>query len=312
MSWLRQSLMSAAGKASVRGLAHPAPRSVGLTVTDRPEDSTNETLAAASRLIAGGLAVSVHCLDERTDMASNAEATTARYLDLLGKLTARGLARHAEVSVNLSAIGQSVTDPSGSDRALRNAHKIATMAHQVGATVTLGMERYANVDATLGVLRELRHDFPETGVTLQAYLSRTEGDCRALSFEGSRVRLCKGAYTEREDVGFRTRLDIDRSFVRCLKVLLGGHGYPMIATHDPRMIQIAASLASRFGWSRGGYEFQMFDGIRSEEQRRLARQGETMRIHVPHGDYRHGYLRRRLAERSRNLSIARPSLTSKK
>ena len=40
----------------------------------------------------------------------------------------------------------------------------------------------------------------------------------------------------------RTTLDVDKSYVRCLKVLLAGQGYPMIATHDPRLIEIASSL----------------------------------------------------------------------
>ena len=78
----------------------------------------------------------------------------------------------------------------------------------------------------------------------------------------------------------RTSVEIDKSYVRCLKVLLGGQGYPMIATHDPRMVQIASSLASRFGRRPGTYEFQMLYGIRPEEQKRLAAAGrDRARLH---------------------------------
>ena len=128
------------------------------------------------------------------------------------------------------------------------------------------MEDHTTTDSTLAILRELRKDFPETGAVLQAYLHRTEADCRALAYEGSRVRLCKGAYNEPEAVAFQDRLDVDKSYVRCLKVLLAGQGYPMIATHDPRMVEIASSLASRYGRAPGTYEFQMLYGIRPEEQ----------------------------------------------
>ena len=83
------------------------------------------------------------------------------------------------------------------------------------------------------------------------------------------MRLCKGAYNEPEEVAYQADIDVDRSYVRCLKVLLAGQGYPMIATHDPRLIEIASSLASRFGRAQGSYEFQMLYGIRPEEQRRL-------------------------------------------
>jgi proline dehydrogenase len=126
------------------------------------------------------------------------------------------------------------------------------------------------------------------------------------------VRLCKGAYNEPDEVAYQSRLDVDRSYIRCLKILLAGQGYPMIASHDPRIVEIAASLASRYGREQGSYEFQMLYGIRPEEQRRLARSGETMRVYVPYGQEWYGYLMRRLAERPQNLSFFAKSLISKK
>ena len=111
---------------------------------------------------------------------------------------------------------------------------------------------------------------------------------------------------------FQDRIDIDKSYVRCLKVLLAGQGYPMIATHDPRMVEIASSLASRYGRAKGSYEFQMLYGIRPEEQKRLANAGEKVRVYLPYGDEWYGYLMRRLAERPQTLSFFVRSLISKK
>ena len=174
------------------------------------------------------------------------------------------------------------------------------------------MEDHTTTDSTLSILRDLRKDFPETGAVLQAYLHRTEADCRALAYEGSRVRLCKGAYNEPEEVAFQADIDVDRSYVRCLKVLLAGQGYPMIATHDPRLVEIASTLASRYGRDQGSYEFQMLFGIRPEEQRRLVKAGERVRVYIPYGQEWYGYLMRRLAERPQNLSFFLRSLISKK
>ena len=140
--------------------------------------------------------------------------------------------------MKLCAIGQALPD-NGHKIALENARTICRAARNAGTTVTLDMEDHTTTDSTLAILRELRKDFPETGAVLQAYLHRTEADCRALAYEGSRVRLCKGAYNEPEAVAFQDKLDVDKSYVRCLKVLLAGQGYPMIATHDPRMVEIA-------------------------------------------------------------------------
>jgi proline dehydrogenase len=245
-----------------------------------------------------------------------AEATVTAYVDLLEQLAARGLTRSAEVSVKLSAVGQALPDNAGFEGghkiALENARTICRAARNAGTTVTLDMEDHTTTDSTLAILRELRKDFPETGAVLQAYLHRTESDCRALAYEGSRVRLCKGAYDEPESVAFQDRLEVDKSFVRCLKALLGGHGYPMIATHDPRMVDIATTLASRFGRTKGSFEFQMLYGIRPEEQKRLAGEGHTVRVYVPYGQDWYGYLMRRLAERPQNLSFFAKSLISKK
>jgi proline dehydrogenase len=263
-----------------------------------------------------GLKATLDFLGEDTLDVEQAEATVTAYLDLLKQLAARGLTRSAEVSVKLSAIGQALPDNAGFEGghkiALENARTICRAARNAGTTVTLDMEDHTTTDSTLAILRELRKDFPETGAVLQAYLHRTESDCRALAYEGSRVRLCKGAYNEPESVAFQDRLEVDKSFVRCLKVLLGGQGYPMIATHDPRMVDIATSLASRFGRAKGSYEFQMLYGIRPEEQKRLASAGETVRVYVPYGQEWYGYLMRRLAERPQNLSFFAKSLISKK
>jgi proline dehydrogenase len=215
------------------------------------------------------------------------------------------------VSVKLSAIGRALPD-NGHKIALENARIICRAARNAGTTVTIDMEDHTSTDATLAILGELRKDFPETGAVVQAYLRRTEADCRALAYEGSRVRLCKGAYNEPEGVAFQDRVEVDRSYVRCLKVLLSGQGYPMIATHDPRMIEIASSLASRYGRPQGSYEFQMLYGIRPGEQRRLAGSGETVRVYLPYGQEWYGYLMRRLAERPQNLSFFLKSLISKK
>src|SRR6478672_11195536 len=287
------------------------PVSSGIVARYVPGEATDDAVEATDTLIESGLHVTLDFLGEDTLDREQADATVTAYLDLLESLSAKGLARNAEVSVKLSAVGQALPEI-GEKVALENARTICHAARNAGTTVTLDMEDHTTTDSTLGILRELRKDFPETGAVLQAYLHRTEADCRALAHEGSRVRLCKGAYLEPEDVAFQDKIDIDKSYVRCLKVLLAGEGYPMIATHDPRMVEIASSLASRYGREPGSYEFQMLFGIRPEEQRRLVKAGERVRVYIPYGQEWYGYLMRRLAERPQNLSFFLRSLISKK
>ena len=98
-----------------------------------------------------------------------------------------------------------------------------------------------------------------------------------------RVRLCKGAYKEPESVAFQSRLDVDKSYVRCLSALMAGGGYPMIATHDPRLIAIGEDRARWFDRSADEFEFQMLFGVRPDEQSRLAALGYTVRVYLPYG-----------------------------
>jgi proline dehydrogenase len=300
-----------AGSDKVKNLVTSMPVSGGIVARYVPGESTDDAVRATGDLIASGLHVTLDFLGEDTRDREHADATVTAYLDLLKALADQGLARNAEVSVKLSAVGQALPDE-GEKVALDNVRTICHAARNAGTTVTLDMEDHTTTDATLGTLRELRKDFPETGAVLQAYLHRTEADCRDLAYEGSRVRLCKGAYNEPESVAFQAKHDVDLSYVRCLKVLMAGQGYPMIASHDPRMVDIAGALATRNGRAQGTYEYQMLYGIRPDEQRRLAEAGEKVRVYLPYGQEWYGYLMRRLAERPSNLTFFLHSLVSKK
>lgn len=313
---LRQPILLLSRSGRVKSLVSTLPVSSGIVTGYVPGETTAAAVAAAARLTEDGLRVTLDHLGEDTLDVDQAEAAVEAYVVLLRELAVAGLTPAAEVSIKLSSIGLSLPDEAGFGGghkiALENARAICRAARNAGTTVTVDMEDHTTTDATLAILRELRKDFPETGAVLQAYLRRTEADCRGLAYEGSRVRLCKGAYSEPESVAFTDRLEVDKAYVRCLKILLAGRGYPMIATHDPRMVEIAASLASRYHRVRGTYEFQMLYGIRPEEQRRLSDAGETVRVYVPYGAEWYAYLMRRLAERPQNLSFFVKSLISKK
>ena len=307
---LRRTLLGLARNARFKHTLTTLPPTRAVVDRFVPGETTPEAVDVVAQVVADGRLASLDVLGEDTTDLELAERSVAAYLDLLEQLSSRGLASKAEVSVKLSAIGQAL--PGGEKIALDGARRICRAARNAGTTVTLDMEDHTTTDSTLRVLRELRKDFPETGAVLQAYLRRTEADCRALAVEGSRVRLCKGAYDEPERVAFRDRLEVDRSYVRCLQVLMEGDGYPMVATHDPRMVAIAEALVRRTERSADTYEFQMLYGIRPDEQRRLAADGHRMRVYVPYGQEWYGYLMRRLAERPANLGFFLRALVSKK
>ena len=305
---LRSVILAAAGSTRIARIVERAPISRDVVRRFIPGTGTDDAVRATRELVGQGLRVSLDHLGEDTLTADQAAATKDEYLHLLKALADAGLTPAAEVSVKLSALGQ-VFDGT---LAYEHAHEICAAAAAAGTTVTLDMADHETTDATLDVLARLRGDFPGTGAVLQAYLRRTEGDCRELATPGSRVRLCKGAYAEPESVAFQSAVDVDKSFVRCLNILMSGPGYPMVATHDPRLIAIAEDRARWFDRSPGEYEFQMLYGVRPGEQLRLAGNGCTVRSYVPYGTQWYAYLMRRLAERPANLAFFLRALKSRR
>jgi proline dehydrogenase len=307
---LRSVILAAARNERVKRVVAAAPVSRSVVRRYVAGESTDDAVRATRELVEQGLTVSLDHLGEDTTDAAQAATIAKAYCTLLDRLAGEGLADRAEFSVKLSAVGQAL--PGGGERiALEHAREICESADRAGTTVTLDMEDHTTTDSTLSILRELRADFPATGAVLQAYLRRTEGDCRDLAYAGSRVRLCKGAYDEPDSVAYADQHEVDLSYVRCLNVLLAGAGYPMVATHDPRLIAIADERARWYGRARGSYEYQLLYGVRPEEQLRLAAAGETVRVYVPYGGEWYGYLMRRLAERPANVTFFLRSLASR-
>ncbi|HET9169630.1 MAG TPA: proline dehydrogenase family protein [Actinospica sp.] len=265
-------------------------------------EDMDAAIGAVRALKAQGLYATLDHLGEDTTSAAQAAGIRDSYVALLGRLAAEGLADHAEVSVKLSALGQALPD-GGEQLALDNARAVCAAAATAGTTVTLDMEDHTTIDSTLRVLKVLREDYPWLGAVLQSMLHRTEQDCRDLAYPGSRIRLVKGAYAEPASVAHQDKAEVDAAYERCLAILMAGGGYPMVASHDSRMIRAARSAASANGRVAGDHEFQMLYGIRQDEQLKAARAGERMRVYVPFGTDWYGYFMRRLAERPANVAF---------
>ena len=273
-------------------------------------ETLDDALDAVRALHADGIQVTLDHLGEDITTRAAAEHSRDAYLALLAGLAPLGFGPGAEVSVKLSAFGQALPD-GGHDLALELVRPVVEAASAIGSTVTLDMEDHRTIDSTLAVLADLRKEHPGTGAVLQAMLFRTVDDAKALAVTGSRIRLVKGAYNEPATVAHRRKSDVDAAYARCLEVLMAGPGYPMIASHDPRIVAIGEDRAKWFDRTADEFEFQMLFGVRPEEQRRLAQSGYTVRVYLPYGTQWYAYMMRRLAERPANLTFFARALRSK-
>ena len=302
----RPAIMAASRSGGMRRAAERLPVTRNVVRRFVPGDTVADALESVAQLRDSTRLVSIDYLGEDVTDADAANATVDAYVALLDELGRRGepgaSVRQLEVSLKLSALGQALPRD-GEKIALENAHTICERAQQAGVWVTVDAEDHTTTDSTLSIVRDLRTEFGWLATVLQAYLRRTEADCAEFAASGARIRLCKGAYDEPASVAYRDREDVTASYLRCLRVLMAGEGYPMVASHDPRIIGAVPAMVAEFGREADDFEYQMLYGIRDDEQRRLAGEGNHVRVYVPFGTQWYGYFVRRLAERPANLTF---------
>jgi proline dehydrogenase len=312
---LRRALLAAAASDRIHELVTATPVTRGVVNRYVAGENIGDAVRVARELREAGLLVTLDYLGEDTTDSLQATSTATQYAQLLGKLAAEGLTEGGavEVSIKATAVGlllgaDGASGPGAGGERIATEHieQVAAAADSAGTTVTLDAEDHRTIDASLRIAAALRSRHPSIGTVVQAALRRTETDARLLASPGVRVRLVKGAYAEPVSEAFTVRHEVDKAFARCLRVLMEGPGYPMIATHDPRLIAITRSLGLRR--SPDSFEYQMLYGIRTDEQHRLAESGARVRVYLPYGSDWYGYLVRRLAERPANLAFFLRSL----
>jgi proline dehydrogenase len=230
-------------------------------------------------------------------ISSEAEtlAEVREYEKLIDSIVSNSL--DSNVSVKLTQLGLDIDN----ELCYRNTRAIVEAAHRQQNFVRIDMEDSPKTDATFDIFKRLRGEFENVGIVVQAYLYRTEKDIEDLLKINARIRLCKGAYKEPESVAFPDKADVDKNYIKLMKMLLPSGIYHGIATHDPNMIEATRLFAREAGISADKFEFQMLYGIRRDLQESLVKEGWRVRVYVPYGEFWYPYFMRRLAERPANM-----------
>jgi proline dehydrogenase len=119
----------------------------------------------------------------------------------------------------------------------------------------------------------------------------------------------KGAYAEPASIAYQKRQDVDANYVALAVAMLEGirAGNAVmigLGTHDVRLIEQIAEHAVALGLDKRAFEVEMLFGIRSGEQRRLAKEGYRVRDLIAYGEAWYPWYMRRLAERPANVLFA--------
>ena len=257
----------------------------------------DEAIAVCLKLRAEGITATLDYLGENVKSLAEAEGCRAMYLRMLHAMRDAGV--EPNVSLKLTQFGIDFSAGACEE----NVAMLVSAAEAVDGFVRVDMEGSQYTGRTLEIVRSLHRRCGRAhcvGTVIQAYLFRSAADAAALTEEGIRVRLCKGAYLEPPSAAYPEKAEVDRNYLELAGYLLTGGNYPAIATHDERMIETVERFATNNGIGRDRFEFQMLYGIRRDLQKRLVEDGWRLRLYVPFGEAWYPYFMRRLAERPAN------------
>ena len=260
-------------------------------------ETLNEAIAAASECNKAGMMASLDYLGENVSTTSSAQHSRDAYLEIFERIAQEKL--QANVSCKLTQLGLDINTDFSSGLVLSIVERAATFDN----FLRIDMEGSAYTQRTMDLVKLVRERNPAVGTVIQAYLYRSEKDIGDLLTYGCRIRLCKGAYKEPEEVAYPRKADVDANYIRLMQMLLSSGFYHAIATHDPRMIAATIRHAAAKQISKDDFEFQMLYGVRTDLQRRLVKDGYRVRIYIPFGNDWFPYFMRRLAERPANVGF---------
>jgi proline dehydrogenase len=260
-------------------------------------ETLDEAIAAARACNDSGMLVSLDYLGENVSTTSDAQRSRDAYLEVFERIAEEKL--HANVSCKLTQLGLDINNEFCEGLVL----SIAERAVGFDNFLRVDMEGSLYTQRTIDIVKRVRTRNPAVGTVIQSYLYRSETDISDLLAYGCRIRLCKGAYKESEEVAFPKKADVDANFIRLMHMLLSSGFYHAIATHDPRMIAATIRHAAGKQISKDDFEFQMLYGVRTDLQRRLVRDGYRVRVYIPFGNDWFPYFMRRLAERPANVGF---------
>jgi proline dehydrogenase len=297
---LRAVFIALSESRSLRGLAERSRLGQRTSARFVAGKEVADAVRAAAAVNQFGAGVSIDNLGENVTNAAEARASAQLYHDLLDEIAAHKL--NANISLKLTHMGLDVDETMAYDIVRGLVAKAASMSPK--NFVRVDMEGSPYTQRTLDFVHEL-HRAPGNedcvGAVIQSYMRRAEADIEKLLSEGIRIRLCKGAYKEPEDIAFQKKSEVDANYVKLMRILMKSGIYHGLATHDETIIKEAKVFATRENIPQNAFEFQMLHGIRRDLQQGLVKQGWGVRVYIPFGTEWYPYFMRRLAERPANV-----------
>jgi len=260
-------------------------------------ETLDEAIAAARVCNEAGMHASLDYLGENVTTTADAQHSRDAYLEIFERIEKERL--HANVSCKLTQLGLDISV----EFCEGLVYSVVERAAAFDSFLRVDMEGSIYTQRTVELVKRVRARNPAVGTVIQSYLYRSEADIADLLGYGCRIRLCKGAYKESDEVAYPSKRDVDTNYVKLMQILLSSGFYHGMATHDPKMIAATIRFAATKQISKDDFEFQMLYGVRTDLQRRLVQDGYRVRVYIPYGRDWFPYFMRRLAERPANVGF---------
>ncbi len=201
---------------------------------------------------------------------------------------------NSTLSIKLTQIGLKLSY----DLCLQNMKRVLDKAKEFNNYIEIDMEDSSCTIDTIRIFKDLRKEYSNCGMVMQAYLRKAEDYLKdSIEFlKGSSVRLCKGIYNEPPEIAFKGKQEIRNNYLKLLEFLFKENIYVGIATHDIKLINGAKELIKKYNKSNSDFEFQMLLGVKVDLRDKLVADGYKVRIYVPYGTHWYKYSIRRMKE----------------
>ncbi len=268
-----------------------------------------EALSKDKSLISENVYTSLFYLGEYVSDLKVVDKTMDSLLKISEMLSKSGLDIH--ISVDPTQVGLQINKTICFSNLEKLAEKIKEdttdkLKKENKCFLMIDMEDGSVCEDTIDFYNQLISKDLPVGLTLQAYMHRTEKDLQETIGNGGSVRLVKGAFAENRKIALTSKKEVNQAFYNQSKMMLSSEAkrsgfYPIFATHDDQMIDKINVIASENNWAKHEYEFEMLYGVRVDYQKELVKKGYKLRLYLPYGKDWWSYAIRRVGENPKNI-----------
>ena len=252
--------------------------------------SINESINVIKKINKLKFKATLDILGEHTTNISESRKITNEYIQLIKEISKNNL--DCNISLKLSHVGLDINNKIMNE----NIDSIFDVAIKNNNFIRLDMENHKTTDNNIKAFSRMKRRDNRVGIVFQAYLHRTYEDIGNLD-DNSNIRLCKGIYIEPKNISIKDHNEINKNFIKVLKLAFEKNIFVGIATHDEILVEQCLELIKSLDISSNLFEFQALYGVPiTNILNKINTQKYNMRIYVPFGKDWYKYSMRRLKE----------------